>query len=70
MSRIGEYVLEHQEQDERESQDAAAADHQMALDVLYRVGCQYGVEDADMVTLCQLASIDFNELQNYSGVTA
>ena len=70
MSRMGEYVLEHQEQNERESQDAAAASHQMALDVLYRVGCQYNVKDADMRVLCDLALINFNELQNYSGVTA
>lgn len=70
MSRMGEYVLEHQEQDERESQDAAAADHQMALDVLYHIGCQYNVEDADMRALCDLALINFNELMNYSGVTA
>lgn len=62
--------LDHQGQDERDSQDAAAANHQMALDVLYRVGCQYGVEDADMRALCDLALINFNELQNYSGVTA
>lgn len=75
MSRMGEYVLEHQEQDERdsqerESQDAAAANHQMALDVLYHVGCQYNVKDADMRALCDLALINFNELQNYSGATA
>ena len=72
MSRMGEYVLESQDFDsqERESQDAAAANHQMALDVLYRVGCQYGVEDADMRALCDLALINFNELQNYYGVTA
>ena len=70
MSRMGEYVLEHQEQDERESQDAAAASHQMALDVLYGIGCQYGVKDADMRVLCDLALINFNELQNYSGATA
>ena len=70
MSRMGEYVLEHQEQDERDSQDAAAAAHQMALDVLYRVGCQYNVKDADMRALCDLALINFNELQNYSGATA
>jgi hypothetical protein len=42
----------------------------MALDVLYRVGCQYNVAMQDMVTLCQLASIDFNELQKYSGTPA
>ena len=72
MSRMGEYVLESQDFDsqERESQDAAAASHQMALDVLYRVGCQYSIKNADMVTLCQLANINFNELQNYSGATA
>lgn len=72
MSRIGEYVLESQDFDsqERESQDAAAANHQMALDVLYRVGCQYSIENADMRVLCDLALINFNELQNYSGVTA
>ena len=56
--------------DSAESQDEAAAQHQMALDVLYRVGCQYGVKDADMVNLCQLANINFNELQNYAGVPA
>ena len=56
--------------DTAESQDEAAAAHQMALDVLYRVGCQYNVQTQDMVTLCQLASIDFKELQNYSGVPA
>jgi len=56
--------------DTAESQDEAAASHQMALDVLYRVGCQYGVKDADMVNLCQLANVNFNELQNHSGVTA
>ena len=56
--------------DTNESQAEAAAAHQMALDVLYRVGCQYNVKTADMVTLCQLASIDFNELQKYSGTPA
>ncbi len=52
--------------DEQASQDEAAAQHQMALDVLYRVGCQYNVKDADMVNLCQLANVNFNELQNHS----
>lgn len=56
--------------DSAESQDEAAAQKQMAMDVLYRVGCQYGVKDADMVDLCQLANINFNELQNYAGVPA
>ena len=52
--------------DAAESQNEAAAAHQMALDVLYRIGCQYDVKTADMATLCQLANIDFNELQNHS----
>jgi len=52
--------------DTAESQDEAAAQKQMALDVLYRVGCQYGVKDADMVNLCQLANVNFNELNNHS----
>ena len=56
--------------DTAESQDEAAAQKQMAMDVLYRVGCQYGVKDADMVDLCQLANINFNELQSYSGSPA
>ncbi len=56
--------------DSAESQNEAAAQKQMAMDVLYRVGCQYGVKDADMVNLCQLANINFNELQNYAGVPA
>ena len=72
MSRMGEYVLESQDFDsqERESQDAAAAAHQMALDVLYHIGCQYDVKDADMRALCDLALINFNELQMYSGSPA
>jgi hypothetical protein len=56
--------------DTAESQNEAAAQHQIALDVLYRVGCQYGVKDVDMVNLCQLANVNFNELQNYAGVPA
>ena len=56
--------------DTAESQDEASAQKQMALDVLYRVGCQYNVKDADMVNLCQLANVNFNELQSYSGSPA
>ena len=53
--------------DTEESQNEAAAAHQMALDVLYRVGCQYNVDKQDMVMLCQLANINVNEFMNYSG---
>ena len=56
--------------DTAESQDEAGAAHQIALDVLYRIGCQYNVQTPDMVTLCQLVSIDFKELQKYSGIPA
>ena len=53
-----------------ESQAAAAADHQIALDVLYRVGCQYNIAPADMVMLCELSGIQWAELSKYSGVPA
>ena len=52
--------------DTAESQDEAAAAHQMDLDSLYRIGCQYGINMADSALLCQLANIDFNELKNHS----
>ena len=56
--------------DTAESQDAMAADHQIALDVLYRVGCQYNIAPADMVMLCQMSGIQWAELSKYSGVPA
>ncbi len=56
--------------DTTESQAAAAADHQIALDVLYRVGCQYNIAPADMVMLCELSGIQWAELSKYSGVPA
>jgi hypothetical protein len=56
--------------DEEKSQDAMAADHQIALDVLYRVGCQYSISPADMVMLCELSGIQWAELSKYSGVPA
>lgn len=56
--------------DTADSQDEAAAYHQVALDALYRIGCQYSINMADSALLCQLAQIDFNELQKYSGTPA
>ena len=53
-----------------ESQDAMAADHQIALDVLYHVGCRYDIAPADMVMLCELSGIQWAELSKYSGVPA
>jgi len=52
--------------DEEESQNEAAAAHQMSLDILYHMGCQYGIKDTDMKQLCRIALIDFSELQNHS----
>jgi hypothetical protein len=45
-------------------------DKQQALELLYRLGCQHGIDDDDMIELCRLAGVDFEELQNYSGVPA
>ena len=56
--------------DTAESQDAMAADHQIALDVLYHVGCRYDIAPADMVMLCELSGIQWAELSKYSGVPA
>jgi hypothetical protein len=52
--------------DDEESQNEAAAQHQIEMDVLYSIGCQYSIKDADMKQLCQLANISFDELQNHS----
>lgn len=56
--------------DEQESRNEAAAAHQMALDVLYKHGCKYNVKPGDMRLLCALASINIDELMNYSGSPA
>ena len=53
-----------------ESQDEAAAAHQINLDLLYSIGCEYGIKDAHMQQLCAVAQINFNELQKYSGTPA
>ena len=52
--------------DEEESQNEAAAQHQMALDFLYSIGCEFSIPDNKMRELCQLANISFDELQNHS----
>ena len=49
-----------------ESQDEAAAAHQMALDALHRIGCQYNIATPDVVLLCQLAQINVDELMNHT----
>ena len=54
---------------EAESQNEAAAAHQMALDALYRIGCQYDSAKADMALLCQLAGVSVDEFMKYTGAT-
>ena len=56
--------------DTAESQDEAGAAHQMALDVLHRIGCQYNIATPDVVLLCQLMQIDVNELMNHTWESA
>lgn len=56
--------------DAQQSEDESRAERQMQLDILYRIGCQYNVDKADMAAICQLASIPVNELMSYSGVPA
>lgn len=50
------------------SADEAAAYKQVALDLLYNLGCQYDIKTTDMQHLCELACIPFADLQKYSGV--
>ncbi len=54
--------------DEEESQREAIAERQIQLDILYRIGCQYSIKQADIALICQLAGIPLDELMNYSGV--
>ena len=56
--------------DEEEHQREKSAAHQMELDALYRIGCQYDIAKADMALLCQLANVSVQEFFNYSGVSA
>ena len=51
-----------------ESANEATAAHQMALDALYRIGCQYDIAQADIALLCQLSGIGVDEFLTYSGV--
>lgn len=45
-----------------------AAYRQTALDILFAHGNQYMVSDKHMRLLCDLASINFDDLRKYSGV--
>lgn len=50
-----------------ESANEAAAERQMQLDILYRIGCQYNVSRADIAAICQLLGIGIDELMKHSG---
>ena len=50
------------------SANEATAERQMQLDILYRIGCQYSIKQADIALICQLAGIPLDELMNHSGV--
>lgn len=50
------------------SPDETASYKQVALDLLYNLGCQYDIKTKDMQQLCELACIPFADLQKYSGV--
>lgn len=52
--------------DEEESQNEAAAQHQMEMDFLYSLGCEFSIPDNKMRELCQLVNISFDELLNHS----
>ena len=52
-----------------ETANEATAAHQMELDALYRIGCQYDIGQADMALLCQLANVSVDEFMKHSGGT-
>lgn len=53
-----------------ESQNEAAAARQVALDLLFDIGCQYGIPNNKMRELCVLTGVSFDDLQKYSGTPA
>jgi len=54
--------------DTAESQGEIASYRQAALDLFYRIGCQYNIKSQDMRDLCALACINFEDLQKHSGL--
>ena len=50
--------------DTAESQNEAAASHQMVLDALHNIGCKYNMATPDIAILCLLAQISLTELMN------
>ena len=49
------------------SADETAAYKQVALDLLYNLGCQYDIQEQDMRRLCSLALVRYEDLLKYSG---
>ena len=39
--------------------------YQQALDLLYHVGCEYGIKDADMRQLCDHIGVHWGDLQTH-----
>lgn len=56
--------------DEFDSQNEATAYQQQAMDLLYRLGCEYDIKTSDMQELCSLALVPFEQFKKYEGVQA
>lgn len=56
--------------DTAESRAEMSAYRQTALDFLYRLGCEYSIKAQDMRKLCELACINFDDLQKHKGEIA
>lgn len=55
--------------DTAESRAEMSAYRQTALDLFYRIGCEYNIKTSDMRKLCELACINFEDLQRHKGAT-
>ena len=56
--------------DASESQAEQVSAHQIELDELYSIGCQYSIKDRDMMTICRMAGVSWRDLQQHQGVGA
>lgn len=54
--------------DTAESQDEAAAAHQMQLDAIARIGSYPDTTEQDMRFICDMAGINWTEFLNHKGV--
>ena len=53
--------------DEFDSQNEATAYQQQAMDLLYKIGCEYDIKTSDMQELCSLALVPFEQFKKYEG---